>query len=302
MFDVFTEEVEVLIKDGIANLYWYKGDLQKAWLRSGVSTAVRDEIVGLKSEEGRELSKRRQMDALYERLRSGDYNRRLEISRNFVRILIEHTGFTPQSEKHRVEIAERSALKLRELIRQQEKDREYRDSIRASAEKASRETYESKLGELRIKFAEAHALPPQKQGYALEKLFTELMRISGIPVEEPFRIEGEQLDGAVKYDGHYYLVELKWGKGKTEPKEIGHFFYKVDGKLQARGLFIAMNGFSDGAIANLPKGKELKVLLLDGNHFANVIYGLYKFQELLEHAIRQASLRGEIYCAHNLQS
>ena len=60
MFDVFTEEVEVLIKDGIANLYWYKGDLQKAWLRSGVSSAVRDEIVRLKSEEGRELSKRRQ--------------------------------------------------------------------------------------------------------------------------------------------------------------------------------------------------------------------------------------------------
>jgi hypothetical protein len=302
MFDVFTEEVEVLIKDGIANLYWYKGDLQKAWLRSGVSTAVRDEIVRLKSEEGRELSKRRQMDALYERLRSGDYNRRLEISRNFVRILIEHTDFTPQSEKHRVEIAERSALKLRELIRQQEKDREYRDSIRASAEKASRETYESKLGELRIKFAEAHDLPPQKKGYAIEKLFTELMRISGIPVEEPFRIEGEQLDGAVKYDGHYYLVELKWVDGKTEPKEIGHFFYKVEGKLQARGLFIAMNGFSDGAITTLPKGKELKVLLLDGNHLANVIYGLYKFQELLEHAIRQASLRGEIYCAHNLQS
>jgi hypothetical protein len=302
MFDVFTEEVEVLIKDGIANLYWYKSDLQKAWLRSGVSSAVRDEIVRLKSEEGRELSKRRQMDALYERLRSGDYNRRLEISRNFVRILIEHTGFTPQNERHRVEIAERSALKLRELIRQQEKDREYRDSIRASAEKASRETYESKLGELRIKFSEAHDLPPQKKGYALEKLFTELMRISGIPVEEPFRIEGEQLDGAVKYDGHYYLVELKWVEGKTEPKEIGHFFYKVDGKLQARGLFIAMNGFSDGAVATLPKGKELKVLLLDGIHLTNVIHGLYNFQMLLEHAIRQASLRGEIYCAHNLQS
>lgn len=77
------------------------------------------------------------------------------------------------------------------------------------------------------------------------------MRISGILVEDPFMIEGEQLDGA---------------------------------------------------IATLPKGKELKVLLLDGNHLANVIYGLYKFQELLEHDIRQVSLRGEIYCAHNLQS
>lgn len=300
MFDVFTEEVEVLIKDGIANLYWYKSDLHKAWLRSGVEIVIRNEISLMKDDDGRELSKRRQMDALYERLRSGDYNRRLEVSRNFVRILIEHKGFTPQSDKHRVEIAERSALKLREMIQQQEKEREYRESIRVSAEKASRETYDSKLSELREKFAESHDLPAQKKGYALEELFTDLMRISGIPVEEPFRIEGEQLDGAIKYDGHYYLVELKWVSGKTEPKEIGHFYYKVEGKLQARGLFLAMNGYSEGAIATLPKGKNLKVLLLDGNHLANVIYGIYRFQELLEHAIGQASLRGEIYCTHNL--
>ena len=76
MFDVFTEEIEVLIKDGIANLYWFKGDLHKAWVRSGVALAVRDEIVLLKSKDGRELSRARQMDALYERLRNGDYEKR----------------------------------------------------------------------------------------------------------------------------------------------------------------------------------------------------------------------------------
>ncbi|MBS0496378.1 MAG: restriction endonuclease [Proteobacteria bacterium] len=302
MFDVFTEEIEILVKDGIANLYWYKGDLHKAWLRSGVVNSVKDEIIRLKSDDGQEFSKRRQMDFLYERLRNGEYNRRLEVSRNFVRILIEQKTFTPQNEKHRIEVAERCALKLREILRQQQEDQEYLDSIRTSAAKATKETYDSKLGELREKFAEAHELSPQKKGYALEKLFTELMRISGIPVEEPFRIEGEQFDGAIKYDGHFYLVELKWTAEKTEPKEVGHFFFKVDGKLEARGLFIAMNGFSDGTISTLPMGKKLKVMLLDGNHLANVIYGHYKFQELLEHAIRQASLRGEIYCAHNFQS
>ena len=300
MLDVFTEEVEVLIKDGIANLYWYKGDLHKAWLRSGVNTSIRDDILRLKTDEGQELSKRRQMDALYERLRTGDYDRRLEVSRNFVRILVEQYGFTPQNEKHRVEVAERSALKLREVIRKQESDREYKETIRTSAAKATRETYDSKLSELRAKFAEAHKLEPQKRGYALEPIFTDLMRLSGVPVEEPFRIVGEQLDGAIKYDGHYYLLELKWTANKSDPKEIGHFFYKVEGKMQARGLFVSMSGFTDGAIVTLPKGKDLKILLLDGTHLANVIYGMYKFQELLEHAIRQASLKGEIYCAHNL--
>ncbi|MBX3302591.1 MAG: restriction endonuclease [Nitrospira sp.] len=300
MFDVFTEEVEVLIKDGIANLYWYKGDLHKAWLRSGVPNAVKERILRLRTDDGQELTKRKQMDSLYERLRSGEYDRRLEVSRNFVRILIEQDGFTPQNEKHRIEVAERCALKLREIIRRQDADREYRESIRTSAAKATRETYDSKLAELRIGFAEAHELEPQKKGYALESIFIELMRISGIPVEEPFRLVGEQIDGAIKYDGHYYLIELKWTGDKSEPKEIGHFYYKVEGKLQARGLFVSMNGFTEGAITTLPKGKELKILLLDGQHLANIIFGMYRFQELLEHAIRQASLKGEIYCTHNL--
>jgi Restriction endonuclease len=301
MFDVFTEEDEVLIKDGIANLYWYRGDLHKAWLRSGVTVDMKEDISGLRTEDGQELSKRKQMDVLYERLRAGDFHLRVRISRNFVRILVEQKSFTPQNVKHRIEIAERCALKLRERIAKQEKDRESREGIRARAQKHSQETYESQLAKLRAKFEEAHNLPPQKKGYALEGIFTELMRISRIPVEESFRIEGEQIDGAIKYDGHHYLVELKWIAEKTDPKEIGHFFYKVEGKPEGRGIFIAMNGFSDGAITTLHKGKDLMVLLFDGIHLANVIYGLYTFEELLEYAVSQASVHGKLYCAHNLQ-
>lgn len=301
MFDVFTEEVEVLIKDGIANLYWYKGDLHKAWLRSGVTEGLLGEIRRERDATGRELTKRLQMDALYRRLRTGQYERRLEVSRNFVRILVEHQAFTPQDPKHRVEVAERCALKLREIIRQQEKDRDHRETVRASVAKSARENYDSKLGELRVKFAGTIELPRQERGYALEELFTELMRISGIPFAEPFKIEGEQLDGAIKYDGHYYLIELKWTEAKTDPKEIAHFYFKVEGKLGARGFVLSMNGFTDGAINTLPKGKDLKVLLLDGIHLTNVIYGMYRMQELLDEAIRQASLKGNIYCPHSLK-
>lgn len=301
MFDVFTEEVEVLIKDGIANLYWYKADLHKGWLRSGVPAQLRDEVHRLRDVDGKPLSKRLQMDALYERLRSSDYDRRLEVSRNFVRILVEHVNFTPQDKNHRIDVARRTQLELLELIRRQEKDREYKDGIRARAAKAVRETYDSKLSELRSKFVEANDAEPQKRGYLLESLFSELMRISGIPVEEPFRIVGEQIDGAIKYDGHFYLLELKWTAAKADPKEIGHFFFKVEGKFGARGLFLSMNGFTEGAIVSLPSGKGLNMLLLDGTHLANVIFGHYKFQELLEHSIRQATLKGKIYCTHQLQ-
>jgi hypothetical protein len=77
-------------------------------------------------------------------------------------------------------------------------------------------------------------------------------------------------------------------------------YLKVEGKMDTRGLYIAMEGYSDEVLEALPKGKEIKVLLLDGNHLANVISGLYTFQELLEHAISQASGKANIYCSHNI--
>lgn len=296
MLEVFTEEVEVVIKDGLANLYWYKGDLHKAWLRSGVSIQVKQSIESQKDGEGRPLTKRQQMDVLYESLRSGEYNRRLEISRNFVRILIEHKNFVPQNEKHRIDIAERSALKLREKIFEQKTEAEKQPVVKAPIP----QTYESKLLELRLEFENAQNLAPAKRGYELENLFIKLMEISSIFVERGYSIQGEQFDCAIKYDGCYYLIELKWTADKSDPKEIGHFSYKVDGKMNARGLFISMTGYTDGVLSTLPIGKKLNMILLDGNHLANVIYGLYTFENLLEFAIKEATLKGNIYCSHSL--
>lgn len=298
MFDVFTEEIEVLLKNGIANLYWYKKDLYKAWLRSRVPQEIADKINGLLDSEGRKLTKRKQMDQLYIELRGGDFNRRLEVSRNFVRLLVEHRNFTPQDEKHRIEEAERSALKLREIIREQEIQKEYKESIQRKAAKATKETYHSQLLDLRDDFQRYIELKPQERGYALEKLFPKLMNISGIPVQTPFKIVGEQIDGGIKYDGHYYLIELKWTEKNIGPKDIGSFYFKVDGKLDQRGIIISMGGYTDGVVEGLPRGKEIKVMLLDGVNLSNVIFGLYTFQELLEHCISHAAFKSELYCSH----
>jgi hypothetical protein len=300
VFDVFTEEIEVQIKSGIANLYWYRKDLKKAWLRSGVDSRQCDLLFSRRKEDNQKLSKRELMDILYEELRTSDYNRRLEVSRNFVRILVEHENFVPQAENHRVEIAERCALKLREIIAKQQKEQEYRDQIRRRAQIARKEDYASQRLKLNERFLELMREEPHKRGYALQQIFTDLMRISGIPVEHPFKIVGEQIDGAIKYDGHYYLVELKWTDKKASQGEIAPFCIKVEGKLEARGIFISMNAYSKEVLNSLPKGKNLKLLLLDGMHLTNVLAGLYTIQELLEHAISQASLRGEIYCSHDL--
>lgn len=297
MFDVFTDEIEVIIKDGIANLYWYKDDLKKAWLRSGVDAQTVNQLFGLRNSEGKKLTKRQLMDQLYVKLRVVDMRKRLEVSRNFVRILVEQRSFTPQDRNHRIDTAERCALKLREMIAEQEKEREQKDRYARQVREAAQEHVSAnRLQELQERLVAASKLDGQSRGYEFERIFVELMRISAIPVEEPFRIQGEQIDGAIKHDGHYYLIELKWVKRKCNQPDIASLYMKVEGKMDARGLFIAMDGYSSQVLESLPRGKEIKVLLLDGVHLANVISGTYTFQELIEHAISHASLRGQIYC------
>ncbi|GAA4239708.1 restriction endonuclease [Postechiella marina] len=300
MIDVFNEQIEVLIKEGISNLYWFKGDLKKSFYRANVPENITHKIFGIKY-NGKTLTKREMLDKLYENIRNQEYNRRLEISRNFVRILIEHKNFVPQDNNHRIEKAERVALKLREIVNEQKKQEEYRDKIKTKAKKANTRNFEDELMNLREKFLEVEKITnKQKRGIEFEKFFTDLMKANQIPVEVPFRIVGEQIDGAIKYDGHYYLLELKWQKTKSNQAEIASLFMKVEGKLDARGIFIAMEGFSSECLESLPKGKNLKVLLLDGVHLTSVIFGNYTFSELMEHSISQASLKGEIYCNHNI--
>ncbi len=297
MFDVFTDETEVIIKDGIANLYWYKDDLKKAWLRSGVDTQTANQLFDLRDSEGKKLTKRQLMDQLYVKLRDVNLRKRLEISRNFVRILVEQQSFTPQDRNHRIDTAERCALKLREMIAQQEKEREQKQRYARKVRAAAKENAPTQgILELQERFVRAAQLDGPSRGYEFERIFVDLMRISAITVQESFRIEGEQIDGAIKHDGHYYLVELKWVKRKCNQPDIASLYLKVEGKMDARGLFIAMEGYSSQILESLPRGKEIKVLLLDGVHMANVISGTYTFQELIEHAISHASLRGQIYC------
>ncbi|VVE50693.1 restriction endonuclease [Pandoraea cepalis] len=294
MFDVFTDEIEVLIKDGLANLYWYKGDLHKAWLSSKVEPRLVSEIKNLRSPEGKSLTKREQMDALYERIRTLEYNRRLEISRNFARILIDQQSFVAQDRGHQIQRAQLATLRLRELRDRQSKEQE----IKQARVVPRIETYDEKRQKLQARFMDMHTLSPQQKGYALEKLFADLMDASGIPVERPFSNLGEQIDGAIKYEGRYYLIELKWTADQTDPVQLRNFYVKVLGKPDGRGIFLSMSGFTSGAIQTLPYGKEINMMLLDGVHLSNVLFGHYSFKQLLDHAIKTVSLRGEIYCPH----
>ncbi len=300
MFDVFTVEDETLIKDGISNLYWYKGDLKKACLCSGISESLYNEVCNKKNQYNSYLSKREIMDELYLRLRNLDANKRLEISRNFVRLLVEHKDFLPQDSKHNIMQAELASIKLKEKIKNQKEDLEKKKTARQTVK--SNDSYEVKREKLNDEFLKINKLEPRERGYELEKLFVELMKISNIEVVESFKNVGEQIDGAIKYNNIHYLVELKWHKAPIQQKDLASLYFKVEGKLAGtRGIFISMSGYSNEMLQSSVIGKELKVLMFDGLHFTNVISGNYTFSELMDTAIEQASLNGKIYCTQDVK-
>jgi hypothetical protein len=50
----------------------------------------------------------------------------------------------------------------------------------------------------------------QNRGYQLEVLLKKLSDFSNVPFTEPFKLNGEQLDGSLKFYGKNYFVEAKW--------------------------------------------------------------------------------------------
>ncbi|HEY0286809.1 MAG TPA: restriction endonuclease [Pseudomonas sp.] len=174
-------------------------------------------------------------------------------------------------------------------IREQQKDRERRESVNRSAT--------STLADLKKEFLALlqGSLTGSKRGYALEKILQELGRVSALEVTEGFRENGEQIDGAVKYDGEHYLIEAKWQDKTSANEAVYQFAGKVEGKMYGRGIFISIQGFSENVVSSLAAGKALKTVFVDGGDLILVLEGFLSFTQMLDAKIKAAQTRGLIY-------
>ncbi|MGV5527668.1 restriction endonuclease [Pseudomonas sp. XP1] len=134
-----------------------------------------------------------------------------------------------------------------------------------------------------------------KRGYALERILHDLARVSSLEVTEAFRERGEQIDGAVKYDGEHYLIEAKWQEKAAANESVYQFAGKVEGKMYGRGLFISIHGFSEQVVSSLIAGKAIKTVLIDGGDLILVLEGMLTFAQMLDCKIKAAQTRGLIY-------
>ena len=146
-------------------------------------------------------------------------------------------------------------------------------------------------------FLKLHAgkLKPQHRGYALEKILVELGRTESLEVTEPFKVHGEQIDGAVKYDGEHYLVEAKWQDRASANESVYQFVGKIEGKMYGRGLFVSVNGFSNNVIRTIVQGKAIKTIFVDGEDLVLILEGHLSFRDMIDTKVKAAQTKGLVY-------
>lgn len=141
-------------------------------------------------------------------------------------------------------------------------------------------------------------LTPQQKGFEFEKIFYQIAVLEGITHRKPYRVNEtmEQIDGTLKIENNNYLVELKFTKNEVNFSTIASFAGKLSTKgCYPRGIFVSMEGFSDGSILNSSFSAYKNIILVDSVDFMNILEGVIKLEELLIKKIEILQTKGYFY-------
>jgi hypothetical protein len=293
----FPMDIIACMKDCILSVLWPKKDIIGFLENCGCTANDMKPVVNYKMEN---MSRAAIVEAVFDQLNArSDFG--LGQYRAMMKRLIEWDHFPPFWFEKEAKLSRATADKnlnhLRQLqeIRDAEIKKE-RDRVRAAEERRKRPIV--KLDDVKADFLGLFTdtgLSSQKRGYALETVLRNLLLLSELETTEAFKINGEQIDGAVKYDGEHYLIEAKWHDAPSSNEPLYQFVGKVEGKMYGRGIFISINGFSSNVVQSLVAGKAIKTVLVDGGDITLAVEGLMTFAEMIDRKVRAAQTRGLIY-------
>ena len=290
----FPDDIKLAMRDCILKLLWPKDDIVAFFRTNSCTTADIAALGDYKAAHRNAI-----VDGMFVRL-SAKADGGLGQYRAMLQSLIGWAHFDPYyfdnlKKLNRTE-AERSIAHLRQLqeIRDHKlvKQREERERKEAAAQAPM-----ARLPELKARFIDLlqGQVVGAQRGYALEKLLQDLCKLGGLETTEPFRTNGEQIDGAVKYDGEHYLIEAKWQDKAAANESVYQFAGKVEGKMYGRGIFVSIHGFSEPVVQALLAGKAIRTIFVDGGDLIVVLEGLIDFTQLLDRKIKAAQTKGLIY-------
>lgn len=165
-------------------------------------------------------------------------------------------------------------------------------SLRAS-EKSKRQ---HALEEIKATFyGLARATDRNKAGLQFEKMLTRLFDHFNLKPRTSYCPTGEQIDGSFELDSETYLLEAKWEAAALSEQPLLVFRGKIEGKSSfTRGVFIAANGVTPGALEAITKGKQPNFFLIDGYDLMLVLEGHLALDFLLREKQRRLAEEGII--------
>jgi Restriction endonuclease len=292
----FPSDIKGCMKDCILSIFWPRNDIYTFFKDHDCTKSDLIPIVNFKDSG---LSRSSMIDAVFNQLDCRPDNG-LGTYRAMLQSLLKWNRFDPyyfdNLKKLDRSVAKQNLNHLSQLqeirdakIKEQRKKRE-EDEIAAQKPQKI-------LPELREHFLKLHAgkMKPQSRGYALEKILAELAKIESLEVTEPFKVQGEQVDGTIKYDGEHYLIEAKWQEKSSSNEAVYQFVGKIEGKMYGRGLFFSIHGFSKNVIRSIVQGKAIKTIFIDGEDLILVLEEQLSFTDMINKKVKAAQTKGLVY-------
>jgi len=126
-----------------------------------------------------------------------------------------------------------------------------------------------------------------------------------IPTQKSFKRNegGEQIDGAFKLDGWYYLVECKWTENLTDIRQLDSLYGKVNRSgRQTLGLFLSINGWSKNVCPLLKQNNDKSIILMDGFDLRSILveHNNLHLKELILKKLEYLNCEGEPFYSANL--
>jgi len=138
-------------------------------------------------------------------------------------------------------------------------------------------------------------MSPQKLGFELEKIFSEILLLEEFEYSPPYRTEIEQIDGIFKHEKFDYLIEIKFESSLTKKESLSIFDDKIRNKAQStRGFFLAMNGFDQEHIKDF-MGHSPRLILMDGQELVAVLDGRTTLYDVVSTKVRELVKNGTIF-------
>ncbi|GAB3799331.1 restriction endonuclease [Micromonospora zhanjiangensis] len=253
LVDRLVDTIPILVKSKQQTIDFFRS--------AGVAEALLRKIQATVSTDARSISKYEIARIVIRQLNDGG-DRFLRERREIIRRVTQWEDFTlswpnDQDKARGLVAAVRQIVDVRDSFTrmQQERDQERLARIREREEQLERKrSHRAARTALRTRMIDLKGESnPQRRGRRIEVLLSDLCKVEGIQIREPFEVRSagtpeEQIDGVVMADGHLYLVEVKWWSEPIDIAPMSSHLLRLFRRPDVRGLFISNSGYTDPAV------------------------------------------------------